>query len=341
MAPTNTSISVWLGPEARFVSELSADGTLAVLERTHDKAVTALMEILSARHVNAGTRSQYRQAFRALLSWMHERDLKSLSAMRASDFGAWRDQMAAALKPLTVQARFAAVRSLLDDLVVEGVLPANPAARVKVMKGDYSVGKTPTLSASQVRRIVDSIDATTLIGMRDRALIATLMYSTLRISAALALTPASLTHEAGATWFRVVEKRNKHRLIPIHEELLPFIEAWLNAADLWAEPDLPVFRAFGRRVKEEDGEAGPPLLRPTALARQDAWQMVQRRASAAGLTNVRCHTFRATGLTVAMLNGASLDEAQDLAGHASVATTRLYDRRKDKKMVGTVNRIRF
>lgn len=341
MTLKSTSRSTWLKSDERFVSDLSEDGTLSLLDRTHGAAVETLLEILSSRHANAGTRSQYKQAFRAFLDWMKGQRLTSLSDLKASDLSAWRDDMGGHLKPLSIQARFAAVRSLFDDLVVEGILPSNPAARVKVMKGDYSVGKTPTLSAAQVRRLVDSIDTCTLIGLRDRALIATLMYSTLRISAALALTPNSLTQEAGGTWFRVIEKRNKHRLVPIHEQLFPLLEAWIDAADLRTEPDLSIFRAFGRQSKTEDRNGAPPLLRPTALARQDAWQMIQRRAAAIGLSNVSCHTFRATGLTVAMLNGASLDEAQDLAGHASVATTRLYDRRKDRKMVGTVSRIKF
>jgi site-specific recombinase XerD len=325
----------------RFVADLTEDGTLSLLHRTHSAAVETLLEILSSRHANVGTRSQYKQALRSFLDWMKGQRFTSLADLRASDLSAWRDDMLGHLKPLSIQSRFAAVRSLFDDLVVEGILQSNPAARVKVMKGDYSVGKTSTLSAAQVRRLLDSIEPSTLIGLRDRALIATLMYSTLRISATLGLTPNSLTHEAGGTCFRVIEKRNKHRLVPVHEQLFPLLEAWVDAADLRSEPDLPIFRAFGRKSKIEDGEAHPPLLRPTALVRQDAWQMIQRRSGSIGLTNVSCHTFRATGLTVALLNGASLDEAQDLAGHASVATTRLYDRRKDRKMVATVNRIRF
>ncbi len=341
MTSKSTAQSNWLKSNERFVSDLTEDGTLSVLDRTHAAAVETLLEILSSRHANVGTRSQYKQAFRALLEWMKVRRLTSLSELTAAELSAWRDYMSEHLKPLSVQARFAAVRSLFDDLVVEGILSSNPAARVKVMKGDYSIGKTPTLSPAQVRLLLDSIEPVSLIGLRDRALIATLMYSTLRISAALALTPNNLTHEAGGTWFRVIEKRNKHRLVPIHERLFPLLEAWIDAADLRSEPDLAIFRAFGRRVKIEDGNDPPPLLRPTGLARQDAWQMIQRRSASAGLTNVSCHTFRATGLTVAMFNGASLDEAQDLAGHASVATTRLYDRRKDRKMVATVNRIRF
>lgn len=336
-----TPLSVWLGPEERFVAELSTDGVLQVLERTHVHAVRALIDIMTTRHANLGTRSQYRQAIRALMVWMLEKEKYSLLDLRAADFGAWRDEMAEKLQPLTVQSRFAAVRSLFDDLVIEGILPANPASRVKVIKGDYSVGKTSTLSAQQVRRLVDSIKVDTLVGLRDRALIATLMYSTMRISAALTLTPKSMTQEAGATWFRVVEKRSKHRLVPIHEELFPLIMAWLDESDIGQEPDLPIFRAFGRKRQTDEIDASLPQLRPTALTRQDAWKMVQRRAASAGIPDVSCHTFRATGLTVALLNGASLDEAQDLAGHASVATTRLYDRRKDRKMVGTVNRIRF
>ena len=52
--------------------------------------------------------------------------------------------------------------------------------------------------------------------------------------------------------------------------------------------------------------------------------MIKRRAVAAGLPPATC--CRATGVTAYLSNGGTLDHAQQIAGHASPKTTKLYDR---------------
>lgn len=63
------------------------------------------------------------------------------------------------------------------------------------------------------------------------------------------------------------------------------------------------------------------------LSRVKAWEMVQRRAKAAGIrTKVGNHTFRATGITTFLENGGAIEKAREMAAHASIRTTQLYDR---------------
>jgi integrase/recombinase XerD len=68
--------------------------------------------------------------------------------------------------------------------------------------------------------------------------------------------------------------------------------------------------------------------------------MVRRRAANAGIeTAIGCHTFRATGITNYLVNGGTLEKAQQLANHESALTTKLYDRRDDKLSLDEVKRI--
>ena len=67
-----------------------------------------------------------------------------------------------------------------------------------------------------------------------------------------------------------------------------------------------------------------------ALERRVALAMIKRRAATAGLPpSTCCHTFRATGITAYLSNGGTLEHAQQIAGHASPKTTKLYDRTAD------------
>ena len=68
--------------------------------------------------------------------------------------------------------------------------------------------------------------------------------------------------------------------------------------------------------------------------------MIKRRAAAAGLPPSTCgHTFRATGITAYLLNGGTLEQAQQITGHASPKTTKLYDRTTDTVTVDEIERI--
>ena len=77
-----------------------------------------------------------------------------------------------------------------------------------------------------------------------------------------------------------------------------------------------------------------------SLTRRVVLSMIKRRASAAGLpSSTCCHTFRATGITAYLSNGGTLEHAQQIAGHASPRTTKLYDRTADTVTLDEIERI--
>ena len=117
------------------------------------------------------------------------------------------------------------------------------------------------------------------------------------------------------------EKGCKHHVMPCHHELEDYLLAYMRGAGIEQQPATPLFRA----VTIADGRR---TLGPSALTRNKAWEMVQRRATAAGITTAACnHTFRATGITTFLENGGAIEKARDMAAHASIKTTQLYDRR--------------
>ncbi len=129
---------------------------------------------------------------------------------------------------------------------------------------------------------------------------------------------------------RLHEKGGKRHEVPCHHRLEEFLDAYLAEAG-GAAKRLPLFRtASGRRG----------TLTEARLARADVYRMVKRRASDAGLsTAIGCHTFRATGITNYLVNGGTLEKAQQLANHESARTTKLYDRRDDRLSLDEVERI--
>jgi integrase/recombinase XerD len=58
-------------------------------------------------------------------------------------------------------------------------------------------------------------------------------------------------------------------------------------------------------------------------------------------TRIGCHTFRATGITIYLTNGGTLEKAQTMAAHESPRTTKLYDRTSDAVSLDEVERVVF
>jgi integrase/recombinase XerD len=106
--------------------------------------------------------------------------------------------------------------------------------------------------------------------------------------------------------------------VPAHHQVIEYLDEYIAAAGIGAERKNPLFRSFtrGRELTDE------PMTRHAAV------QMVKRYARQAGLPEtICCHTFRGTGITIALEHGATLEEAHRLANHADIWTTMLYDRR--------------
>src|SRR5271170_1462998 len=87
----------------------------------------------------------------------------------------------------TVKQHLAAIRMLFDWLVTGQVVATNPAHAVRGPKHSVKRGKTPVLSAAQARQLLDSIDMSNMVGLRDRALIAVMTFAFARIGAVVAM----------------------------------------------------------------------------------------------------------------------------------------------------------
>jgi integrase/recombinase XerD len=133
-------------------------------------------------------------------------------------------------------------------------------------------------------------------------------------------------------WVRLHEKGGKQHEMPAHHLLEGYLDEYVKAAGIGAEKASPLFRTLGGRGRKQ--------LTDDRMTRQDARRMIVRRALKAGIiTRLGCHTFRATGITVYLLNGGLLEYAQQMAAHESARTTKLYDRRNDQVTLDQVERI--
>ena len=191
-------------------------------------------------------------------------------------------------------------RMLFDWLVTGHVLDTNPAHAVRGPKHVVKKGKTPVLNNNEARAMLDAIDTSSLIGLRDRALIAIMVYTFARINAVLEMKVGDYFVQGRRGWVRLHEKGGKEHDVPCHHALERYLDEYIVTAGIAADADGPLFRTSGRKT----GQA-------QAMWQQDVYRMIQRRAEAAGVkTKIGNHTFRATGITAYLKNGGTLEHAQ-------------------------------
>ncbi|NIE82527.1 tyrosine-type recombinase/integrase [Burkholderia sp. Cy-647] len=280
---------------------------------------------------NPHTRRAYARAAGDFLSWCEGIGVPSIATLQPLHVATWIELQSQTLSAPTVKQRLAAIRHLFDWLVTGQIMPHNPAASVRGPSHVAKTGKTPVLEAAEARQLLDSIDVTMPGGLRDRALIALMMFSFARVGAALAMRVEDVYVAQRRLWVRLREKGGKVHAMPCHHTLETALHAYLDSAGIASEPKSPLFRTIAR---------GTGRLSDRQLSQANAYAMVRRRAAAAGIaTAIGNHTFRATGITAYLANGGTLENAAAMANHASTRTTQLYDRRRDEIAVDDVERI--
>ena len=291
------------------------------------QATARFLEFFAGRIANARTRAAYGRAVGQFLGWCEARGLglRDVSPLHVAAYIRTHPGSAP-----TVKQHLAAIRMLGDWLVVSQVLPVNPAAAVRGPKHVVTKGATPVLSPAEARKLLVTIDTGALAGLRDRALLSVMLYSFARVSAVLGMRRQDYFGQGSRGWLRLHEKGGKRHDVPAHHRAAAALDAYVEAGGL-EEPKVALFQTLdpaGRRL------TGRALERRVALA------MIKRRAAAAGLpASTCCHTFRATGITAYLSNGGTLEHAQQIAGHASPKTTKLYDRTADTVTVDEIERI--
>jgi integrase/recombinase XerD len=281
---------------------------------------------------NPNTRRAYFKAVERFAGWCEEKGLGDLARVTPMHVAAYVEQLGRTHSKPTVKQHLAAIRMLFDWLVTGHVLETNPAHAVRGPKHSVRKGKTSVLSADEMRELLAAIDTTSLLGLRDRALIALMGYTFARVGAATGMKVEDFYVQKRRGWVRLHEKGGKVTELPCHHNLDQYLEEWIAASGLGIEPEAPLFPTlrYGR------------LTDRTPLPQANVHMMIQRRARAAGLlTKISAHSFRATGITTYLQNGGKLEIAQQMAGHESARTTGLYDRRSDEVALDEVERIAF
>jgi site-specific recombinase XerD len=313
------------------ISDIGLTQLPNLIVRAGDHAARRFVEFFAATIRNRNTRSAYAQAISQFCQWCDGKrlDLDGISPIAVA---AYIESLSSKRSAPTVKQHLAAIRMLFDWLVTGQVVPLNPSWSVRGPRHVVKKGKTPVLTAAEARQLLDSIDTSTLIGLRDRALIGLMCYSFARVSAVAHMKVDDYYQQGKRSWIRLYEKGGKFHEVPAHHNAEQYLDLYITKAGIKEGKRSALFLSA---VGKSD------VLSNRPMSRTDILRMVKRRALAAGIgaDRICCHTFRATGITAYLENGGTLEHAQAIAAHESPRTTKLYDRTSDTITLDEIERI--
>jgi site-specific recombinase XerD len=305
----------------------------ALIADAGDQTIKRFLEFFAATIRNTNTRMAYYRAVVRFFAWCKHYQLGQLVDIEPLHVAAYIEALQKDVAKPSVKQHLAAIRMLFDWLVTGGIVATNPAHAVRGPKHAVKRGKTPVLTPDEARALLDSIDTSTVVGLRDRALISIMTFTFARIGAVVDMRVDDYYPQGKRWWVRLHEKGGKRHEMPAHHTLEEYLDVYLDAAGIRDSGKSPLFRS----AVWHSG-----MLTEHAMHRVDAYRMIQRRAAALGLNaRINCHTFRATGITAYMDAGGTLEKAQLMAAHESPCTTKLYDRTSDAITLDEIERIRI
>jgi integrase/recombinase XerD len=151
---------------------------------------------------------------------------------------------------------------LFDWLVTGQVVASNPAHAVRGPRHSVKKGSTTVMSSEDTSAFLKTIDTSHVVGLRDRALIAVMVFAFARVSAVVGLKVEDYFPIKKRWWLRLREKGGKVNEMGCHHKLEEYLDAYIAAAGIARDKKGPLFRAAIGRTKK---------LSPTPMSRVDAW----------------------------------------------------------------------
>jgi integrase/recombinase XerD len=163
-----------------------------------------------ANITNPKTKRAYERDVAEFSSFSGLHESRQMRTVTRAHVIAWcKDMEIRSLSPASIRRKLSALSSLFDYLCERNAVAGNPVDGVKRPMANNNEGSTPALGDAQARRLLDAPPSDTLKGVRDRAILATLLYHGIRREELCQLRVREMQSRQGVVHFRVKGKRGK------------------------------------------------------------------------------------------------------------------------------------
>jgi site-specific recombinase XerC len=228
---------------------IAASNAPTLVVAAGSRASYRFLEFFTAQIRNPHTRRAYARAAAEFFDWLAAKGVARLEAIESLHVATYIEELQRARSAPTAKLRLAALRRLFDWMVIGQIMAANPAVAVRGPRHVVRRGKTPVLDPAEARQLIDAIDTTTVIGLRDRALIGLMVYSFARIGAAIGMRVEDVYTQNRRLWVRLHEKGGKQHAMPCHHNLETYLHESIDGAALASDPKALLLQSYSRATR--------------------------------------------------------------------------------------------
>ncbi|HEX3047013.1 MAG TPA: site-specific tyrosine recombinase/integron integrase [Bacillota bacterium] len=279
---------------------------------SNDQILQRFYEHLRVKGYSPLTIQGYQFKMARFLSYLEARRLEIVKLTPADLEGYrmnlyYQEHRGAPLSLATQAGCISKIKVLFQYLAKENLILTDPAASLELPKLPRGLPKN-ILSAREIKKILNSVDTSAPLGLRDRAILETLYSSGIRVSELAQLKITDL--DLGQGLITVIHgKGDKSRVTPIGKIACQYLREYIQTARP-KDPNQPILFLSCR---------GLPL------AERNIQGICESRATQAGVKkHVSPHTFRHSCATEMLRNGVDIRYIQELLGHESLRTTQVY-----------------
>lgn len=258
--------------------------------------------------LSENTIESYLYDYERFAEWIEPAEPSDATVEQVEDFVTSLADSGIAVK--TVARVIAGVKSYFRFLYTSGLRADNPAGLIETPQPCRTL--PDVLTVDEVEDLLAAADTTTLLGLRNRAIVEVLYGSGLRVSELCDLRYTRMFLDK--RFLSVTGKGSKERLVPMSEVSVEMVQQYLDRLAREGAPVAPGFEDYvflNRRGKR--------------LTRNMIFIIVRNLAAAAGITKtISPHTLRHSFATHLLEGGANLRAIQMMLGHESIATTEIY-----------------
>ncbi|MBT6049471.1 MAG: tyrosine recombinase XerC [Candidatus Scalindua sp.] len=212
----------------------------------------------------------------------------------------------------TIARKLASIRSFFKFLIREGELVANPFEMLRTPKQDKKLPHF--LSITEVDVLLKTPDSSTVMGLRDMAIMETLYSTGIRVSELVGLDEGSIDFIAGM--IKVQGKGKKERLVPIGSPATKAINKYIDS------------KSMSKKKEEKSVSRSEPLFLNKyggRLTARSVARSLDKYLKVSGINLLTSpHTFRHSFATHLLDKGADMRSVQEMLGHSSLSTTQVY-----------------
>jgi integrase/recombinase XerD len=277
-------------------------------EAIDPQVATFLYYLRAEKGLAMNTILAYRRDLVKFVEFLQARKISPTAARRSDVVDFLSSLYKRGLDSRTVGRHLVTIRNFYRFCLSDGLITMDPAVNIESPK--ICQGLPHFLSVAEVERLLAQPDTSTLLGLRDKAMIE-LMYSTgLRVSELCGLRVSDIQMNSGS--LRCIGKGNKERIVPVGRKALDIVGAYLRDS----------------RPKLLREGVSPHLFlgqRGRKIDRIQFWELLRNYGRQAGLReSLNPHMLRHSFATHLLDRGADLRAVQLMLGHADISTTQIY-----------------